>query len=196
VGGWRREGEVLVHLLGPAIAQADDGTLVAGTSASIVRAALAEGPSDARVPLPVEGAVSFRANRELWSGVARLLPSSLPGLSTLSQIEDASGSFTLADQPLVRLSLTPRAGVQPTALKGEIEQLLTAARVLLLLTSDDLGGAKEALGSTTVEAANGTVELSAPWPIEPLDRAVERLAHRLRGTEPPGTAPSRSWSLF
>jgi hypothetical protein len=196
IGGWRREDELLVHLLGPTIGQANDGTLVLGTNAAIVRAALpAESSTDA-TPLPVEGALSFRATAQAWRGALRLLPGSLPGLGTLSRVERASGSFTLSEEPHVRLSLAPAPGVEVAALRNEAAEWLLAARAFLLLVPGDLGGAKQAVRSAAVEVRQGEVEVTAAWPYDSLERAIAELARRLAGE--PAAAPTgdHGWSLF
>ncbi len=71
--GWplHRRGEMLV---GPAVAigQAEDGTLVVGTDAGLVEAALPASDDTRKLELPEKGAVTFAITRQAWSGAGKL----------------------------------------------------------------------------------------------------------------------------
>jgi len=82
--GWTHDGELLVHALGPAIAQADDGTLIVGTGKPIVEASL-PAHDGADLPLPPEGAVSFVLHEDAYEGIVDRLPS-VPGLDALRDV--------------------------------------------------------------------------------------------------------------
>jgi hypothetical protein len=192
VSGWTLQGELLVHALGPALGQASDGTLILGSSAGVATAAL-PAASTVRVPVPVDGAVSFLVNHEAWSGAVSLLPLTLPGLETLSRIEEASGTMTLTDQPTLALSLKPKEGVDAPTLAGDLDRLLTTARRFTLLVPNDLGGAKDAMREATIEPKGGKVSITAPWPYDAIDRSMARAAELLRALPVVGVpAPAAS----
>jgi hypothetical protein len=184
VEGWRREGELLVHAAGPAIGQADDGTLVVGTGRPIVEASLPE-HDGADLPLPPEGALGFVLHEDAYRGALAQLPD-LPGLDNLKKINNLRGHMALGDAPRVTLQIAPKDGVDPEALRSDLDRDLGRLRLGLLLVPGDLHGAKEAIGGRELSVEGGAVRLEAPWPYEPLDRAVKRLADALAEGKPIG----------
>jgi hypothetical protein len=175
ISGWTLEGEILIHKFGPAIGQAEDGTLVFGTNADITRAALPISEKSATLPVPIEGAVSFVVNDKAYGSVVSLVPQSIPGLGTLSKVKQLSGKIILAEQPLLELTAVPSKGVDAKALADDLDSLRSKLRLASLLLPGDWLGGKEALGDTTVKAEGGKVLLSTPWPYEALDEGIEWL---------------------
>ncbi|MBI4703070.1 MAG: hypothetical protein HY744_18290 [Deltaproteobacteria bacterium] len=196
MAGWTLDADLLVHRLGPAIAQAEDGTLLLGTTADVTRAALPAAESEARVPVPTEGALSFLVSRQAWGGAVSLLPLTLPGLDTLMKVEQATGNLVLSDEPRLSVALEPRPGTEAGALARDVESLLGGLRVLALVVPGDLGGAKHALGKATVRAEAGAVRVEAPWPYEALDEAVRRLAELARTGQRAPQAERPAWLPF
>jgi hypothetical protein len=181
IGGWQRDGELLVHALGPAVGQADDGSLVAGTTAAIVRAALpAHDPDPAVLPLPVDGALSLAANATAWRTVVGFVPAAAPGAATLARADRLRGTLTLDDAPRLDLRLVPASGTTPAALAEALDGDLAKIRLFLLLVPHDLFGGKKALGDANVTASGNEVLVSAPWPYDKLDEAMKQLAELLR----------------
>ena len=165
--GFTRDGDLLVHAAtGGAIGQADDGTLVFGTTKGIALAALP--PREERVeadavPLPTRGAVTFLLNGAATRGAGDALPRMLDSLGSLSHIERLEGSLLLGDAPAVDIRVRPR-GTTPTELVKTLETDLAAVNLALLLVPDELGGAKAALGAAKVRADGSDVHIEAPWP--------------------------------
>ncbi|MBM4360454.1 MAG: hypothetical protein FJ096_20295 [Deltaproteobacteria bacterium] len=177
--GWTRDGVVLVHSTGGALGQAEDGTLVAGTSRSVVLAALTardEDPPPEELPLPTTGAVTFMMNSRAYRGALTHLPSILSPVDTLESIDRMNGVLLLSEAPRVEVQLRPR-GVPAAELVGKLESQLSAVKLVLLLSSDDLGGAKRAIASAQVSEKNGDVLVSAPWPYDALEDGVANLAN-------------------
>ncbi len=180
ISGWTLDGEILVHKFGPAIGQADDGTLVFGTNADITRAALPESEASATLPVPIEGAVSFVVNDKAYGSAMSLLPLSLPGLDTLSKVKQLRGKIILSEQPQLELTAVPGKGVDAKALADDLDSLRVTLRLASLLLPGDWLGGKEALSDTTVKAQDGEVRLTAPWPYEALDEGIEWLAQAMK----------------
>lgn len=176
-GAWRVAGELLLGPSGIAIGQADDGTIVAGTSEAIVTAALPASEDFRRLALPEKGGSSFTVTREAWSGAAGAAV--VAHASVLRKIERASGHFTLSKLPELSLEIEPVAVDPAPALAGEIEQLLAELRIVALLLPDSVGE-KGALQAAKVTAKGGRVLITAPWSYEALDGACARLAARIR----------------
>jgi hypothetical protein len=179
--GWRRDAELLVHTGGAAIGQADDGSLVLGTGVDVVRAALPTA-EDGELALPSLGtsdAVTFVLSERAVRGANARLPLNVGGLDALGKIGDVSGSFALSSKPELRVTMTPRSGVDAGALAQELTQTLATVKLLAQPLPGELGGAKQALDGAKVSVAEGHVELVAPWSYEALDRAVAALAAAL-----------------
>jgi hypothetical protein len=187
VAGWTLDQELLVHSLGFCLGQADDGTLVFGTTVDVARAALPEGDEQPALPLPVDGALSFSLNEQAWSGAVSTMPLNLPGIESLSKIDSVSGNFTLSEQPRLALVVDPKDGTNTTVLAKEIEGLLGKLKLAALLTSGDMFGGRQALREAKVAANGAQVNVDAPWPYDKLDQAVAVLAksvemgHKLGG---------------
>jgi hypothetical protein len=176
-GAWRVEGELLRGPGGLTIAQADDGTVLLGTSEAIVIAALPASEDFARLALPEKGASSFAVTREAWSGAAGVAV--VAHASVLRKIERASGTFTLGKSPEITMTIEPSEANPAPALAGEIEQLLAEMRIVALLLPDTVGE-KGALQAARVAAKDGRVIVTAPWSYEALDRGCARLAGSIR----------------
>lgn len=189
-GGWHEAGELLVGPGGLAVGQADDGTILFGTSAAIVIAALPASDDFHRLTLPEKGASSFAVTKEAWSGAAGVAV--VAHASVLRKIERASGRFTLSKSPEFALEIEPVSASPAPALAGEIEQLLSEMRIVAMLLPD-LGGAKGALQAAKVTAKDGRVIITAPWSYEALDGVCARLAAQIRAglDATPEAAPRR-----
>lgn len=187
VADWHREGELLVGPLGAVIvAQADDGTVIIGTDASLVAAALPATDDASQLRVPTDAAATFVVTAPAWSGLASELPH-LPHGSVFGKIERATGRLTLGDAPAVSLRLDATSGDAPALMK-ELEAALDEARALHLLVPDVLGE-KSALRSTRLTVVDGAVHADAPWPYDALDRACERLGSALARVLPASAAP-------
>jgi hypothetical protein len=192
--GWSLSGELLVHVLGPAVAQADDGTLIIGSDADIVRAALPAEDHNVEIPLPIEGALSFLINKKAWGGAVSRLPLMLPGLDTLSKVEEARGTLTLSEQPQLGIDVVPSAGTGADQLSQDIGRVITSLRRMSLVVPSDLAGAKQALRDATVEPRGSVVHIAAPWPYQAIDDTLKRVGEAIRTGERPVPAQAeRSW---
>lgn len=187
-GGWREAGELLLGPSGIVIAQADDGTILAGTSEAIVVAALPASEDYRRLALPEKSGTSFVVTREAWSGAAGAAV--VAHASVLRKIERATGRFTLSKSPELSLEIEPVAVDPAPALAGEIEQLLAELRIVALLLPDS-AGEKGALQAAKVTAKEGRVVITAPWSYEALDRSCARLAAQIREGLSAGTKAER-----
>ena len=183
-GAWRVAGGLLVGPDGITIGQADDGTILLGTSEAIVTAALPASDDFVRLALPEKGASSFAVTREAWSGAAGAAV--VAHASVLRKIERASGSFTLGKSPEITMSIEPSDANPAPALAGEIEQLLAEMRIVALLLPDSVGE-KGALQAAKVTAKDGRVLVTAPWSYEALDRGCARVARLIRVSLIPGS---------
>jgi len=176
VTGWTLDGELLVHDYGPAIGQADDGTLAIGTNRDITMAALPAADDDSpMLPDLSDDALSFVINHKAYEGAVDLLPLTLPGLDTLSKVEQLHGHVVLTDNPTVELVVTPK-GVDAAALASELDGSLAKVRIAVMFIPHHLFGAKEALGDASITATGNEVLIRAPWPYEALDKAAKKLA--------------------
>ncbi|MSP26511.1 MAG: hypothetical protein EXR75_15460 [Myxococcales bacterium] len=182
IGGWSRDGELLVHGLGAAIGQADDGTLVFATHRESALAALpARAADDAAVlPTAAHGALSFAIDAAAWSGGLLELGAALPALDTLAKVARVDGAFVLDSPPRLELSLWPKAETTPAALKGDIDSALTVLKLAALIMPVDPMGARQALRDATMTADDEAVRVRAPWPEAPLNHAASALAELLR----------------
>ena len=176
-GSWHLAGELLVGPDGLTVGQADDGTILLGTSAAMVIAALPASEDFVRLALPERGASSFAVTHEAWSGAAGAAV--VAHASVLRKIERASGTFTLGKSPEDIMSIEPSEANPAPALAGEIEQLLAEMRIVALLLPDAVGE-KGALQAARVTTKEGHVIVTAPWSYEALDRGSARLADLIR----------------
>jgi len=175
--GWSASGELLVGPGGLAVGQADDGTLLFGTDAAIVTAALPATDEWKRLELPERGAVTMFVAQEAWKGVSSKLAAA-PGTEALAKVQHATGKMILGDAPSLDLVLKAEAGETGAVARG-LESALAAARLTTLLAPDHYGE-KAALNGAKVSVEKDAVRLVAPWPIDGLDRACTDLALALR----------------
>jgi hypothetical protein len=185
VKGWRLEDDLLVHAMGFAIAQADDGTLLFGTTVNLVQAALGaseeEPPEGTVLPaLPLSNALGFLVTSRAYRGAVGMLPLTIPGLDALSEIDQLHGTMTLDDAPQLSIVAEPKEGVDAATLGSKLDTALSRASLAMLLVSSDLYGAKEAISNAEVRSERGQVLIDARWPYEALDRAIGDLAQAIR----------------
>ncbi|HVY46650.1 MAG TPA: hypothetical protein VHB21_12265, partial [Minicystis sp.] len=179
--GFHLDGELLVGPGGVVFAQADDGTVVAGSNAAIVQAALPATDEYERLGLSDDAAVSFAATREAWSGASGVLGAVLDHTPALGRVERATGKLSLGRSPEVVVKVEARLGQRAAELARDLDTTLTELRLVAML-APDVAGEKAALGAVRVAAAGegATVTVTAPWPYEGLDRGCARLASLLR----------------
>lgn len=187
-GGWHLAGDLLVGPGGTAIGQADDGTILVGTSEAIVTAALPASDDFHRLALPEKGASTFAVTKEAWSGAAGAAV--VAHASVLRKIERASGQITLSKSPELTMEIEPAEANPAPALAGEIEQLLAEMRIVALLLPDAIGE-KGALQAAKVTAKDGRVIVTAPWSYEALDQGCARLAGGIRAGLGSGSEAAR-----
>ncbi|MCC6527003.1 MAG: hypothetical protein IT373_30430 [Polyangiaceae bacterium] len=178
ITGYARDGNTLSFGKGLTVAQADDGTLIVATTASLALAAL-PASEGVRVPLPVKGAVSFLVNQRAWAGLLALIPPQIPLVGAANAVEQASGTLTLGDAPRLEIEIEPKAAAQLESLKKDFD-LAQAGLRLLLTFSGPLYGARDAIRNATIEVKGGKLVLAGPWPPEGLDEACKRLADLIR----------------
>ncbi len=171
---WQKSGDLLIGPGGVAVAQADDGTLVLGTEAEIVTAALPSSEEHKRMDLPKDGALAFAVSKEAWEEMSRNTAMFDPG-GALRRIRHVRGTFTLGDDPRVDLAIEPKGGENAEALGKDVEQLLSLLRLGLVAVPDQVGE-KSALSSAKVTVEEGRVRVRGPWPLEGLDRGCAKLA--------------------
>lgn len=172
--GWQRSGELLVGPGGIALGQAEDGTLVVGTEAEIVNAALPSSEEHKRMDLPANGAVSFAVTKEAWEELSRDAGAFDAG-GSLRRVRHVKGTLSLGDEPAVDIDVEPKGGENADTLGKDVETLLAALRLGLVLFPDQMGE-KTALSSAKVTVENERVRVRGPWPLEGLDRACAKLA--------------------
>jgi hypothetical protein len=175
---WSRRGALLIHRQGPALGQAEDGTVILGTRAAIVTAAL-PGRDDSDRLLPTAGAIAFTADTAAVGEMLGALPVRLPGTDGLAGIQRLTGQMTLSDNPTLEVALLPRQGVRATDLAADLDVLLARLKLATQLLDVDLYGASQAIGDSVIETEGDRVTWTAPWPYEALDRAAAQLAARL-----------------
>ncbi|MFO0760260.1 MAG: hypothetical protein U0359_27510 [Byssovorax sp.] len=173
--GFHEEGELLLGPGGAAIGQADDGTLIFGNGADVVRAALPASKDYERLALPHKGSAVFSITHEAWEGAAG--QAVVAHASVLRKIERATGQLNLGKEPTLAMEIEPAQGTTAPALTGEIEQLLAELRIVTLILPDQ-AGEKGALQAAKVAAKGDRVTVSAPWSYDALDQACARWAER------------------
>jgi hypothetical protein len=176
--GWQRSGDLLVGPAGIALGQAEDGTLVVGTEAEIVTSALPASEEHHRMNLPTNGALSFAVTKEAWEELSREAGAFDAG-GSLRRIRHVRGTLSLGDEPAIDIDVEPKGGENAEALGRDVETLLAALRLGLVLTQDRMGE-KAALSSAKVAVEQEHVRIRAAWPLEGLDRACAQLAERLK----------------
>lgn len=174
--GWRREGSILVGPKGQgaAIGQADDGTIALGSDVDVVSASLPATDEWKRMGLPIEGAVTFVATKDAWSGLLRMIPPAAPLPASVRSVERVSGHLSLGSAPALSVRVSPAASDGAGPLAADIERTFAALRILLLL-APDVAGEKGALAAAKVAASGGDVLVTTEWPYEGLDRAVQQI---------------------
>ncbi len=181
--GWKRDGALFVGPPSPTpivIGQADDSTIVLGSDTDIVKAALPATEEWHRIGLPKEGAVVFAVSDTAWSGAARTLGRLIPGGPALGSVERLTGRILLDSKPELSLFFEPASGQNPETIRADVDRVLGAGRLAMMLLPEDTMGEKQALSNAGTSIENGKVHLRAPWPYEGLDRACEKLASRWR----------------
>jgi len=180
--GWQRQGDLFAGPGGVSMGQAEDGTVVIGTDAPIVRAALPASDEWKRFGLPEQGALAFAISREAWEGVGAEIGGMLPlgGRGLFRRPGRATGAMTLGAAPRVTMRVEPAAGEAAAALAADLETVVGGLKLVTLLLADQMGE-KAALQSAQVQAGPQAVEIRADWPLDGLDRACARLAQKLRG---------------
>ena len=161
------------------VAQAEDGTLILATSASLAQAALPPSEAEGRVPLPTKGAVSFLVKQQAWSALLNFVPSQIPGVAALRQIGQASGVLTLGDAPRAELALDPTEGSAAEALKGQVDVVLSGLRLLLTFAGPLYGG-RDALRSATTGVKGGKVVVAGDWPTTGLEDGCKALGELIQ----------------
>ena len=171
--GWRRSGDLLIGPTGVAMGQADDGTLVLGTEAEIVTAALPASEEYKRIDLPHDGALGFAMSKEAFEELSRETGAFDPS-GAMRRIRHLKGSFTLGDEPSVDLDIEPKGGENADALGKDVESFLGRLRLGLVLFPDQIGE-KTALSSAKTTVENEHVRVRGAWPLEGLDRGCQKL---------------------
>lgn len=176
VAGWTRDGDLLLGPLGWAIAQADDGTIVLGTTASVVRSSLpARDPSATDLRLPHDAAIGFVAMGDLLDPAFAVLPGSKDLLEPKATFDLVTGTFSLGSEPALDLTLRPRS--RPAAeLAPALQTQLAALGLMLMLVPANLHGARQAIAGAVVKAEGQDVRVHAPWPRAELESAAAELA--------------------
>ncbi len=175
--GWRRAGDLLIGPTGIAMGQADDGTLVLGTEAEIVTAALPASEEYKRIDLPREGALAFAMSKEAFEELSRETGAFDPS-GAMRRIRHLKGSFTLGDEPSVDLDIEPKGGENADALGKDVESFLGRLRLGLVLFPDQIGE-KTALSAAKTTVENEHVRVRGAWPLEGLDRGCQKLVSLL-----------------
>jgi hypothetical protein len=170
---WHRAGDLLVGPGGIALGQSDDGTLVLGTEAEIVTAALPASEEYRRMDLPKTGAMSFAVSKVAWEELSRST-GAFDAAGALRRIRHMKGTMALGDEPSVDIDIEPKGGENADALGKDVEAFLSHLRLALVLFPDQ-AGEKTALSSVKVATEDGHVRVRAPWPLEGLDRGCDKL---------------------
>lgn len=176
--GWRLDDDLLTHELGWTIAQAEDGTIIVGTSRDVTMTALPASDDAATAPLAKPAALTFSIDRAAYDGALDALPRTLPGLDTLDAVAQLSGSFELSDEPALTVVVEPDR-VEAAALASELSSLQQKLTLASALVPHDLMGAKRAIANASVEPSGNVVTIVAPWPYDALDEATRQLAEAL-----------------
>lgn len=183
--GWRRQDDLLLGPGGVAIAQAEDGTVVIGTDAPIVRASLVASDDWTRLGLPEKGALSFAITREAWDGLGGEIGGKLAGGRGLfRRAGRTTGSMTLGEAPRITMRVEPVTGETVEGVTGDLGMILTGLKLVTLLLPEQMGE-KRALQSAQVQAVAGAAQIQADWPLDGLDLACQRLAGAIQGVVSP-----------
>lgn len=172
-------GELILAPGGFAAAQADDGTILVGTSASVVEAALpASEDGYARLELEANDGLTFAVTREAWAGLYDALPM-LPNAQALRRIGRARGAIQLRDDPTIELHITPSPGEDPSELARDLSALRRDIG-FVGMAMPDIAGEREALQRASIGHRGDTVVIEGKFSSEALDSGFARLAAALR----------------
>jgi hypothetical protein len=188
-GPWRRESpvgeaEVLVH--GPtgfAIAQADDGALIVGSSRARVVQAIPSRTNAGDLGLDVTAPAAFTASREAFASyVHHPLARLAPGLSELARLGRLRGVVALGDPFELRLMLDPAPGVPASTLHTSAKRVLDALALLVRFVSPrDRAGERSLLERAELHPLNADyVLITASWRRDEVARGAHSLADALR----------------
>ncbi len=179
--GFRIEGDFLVGPGGVAFGQADDGTIIVGSSAAVASAARPASDEYKRLDLADDAAVTFAITHEAWGGASSAVGMVLDHTPALGRVERATGKLALGSAPELTMRVEAKLGQQAAALAHDLETTVTELRLVTLLLPD-VAGEKAALGSVRIAASadGAAVTVTTPWPYEGLDRACGELETALR----------------
>jgi hypothetical protein len=144
----RRDGEILVLASGTVLAQADDGTILVGNDASIVRASIPASDEWKRLGLPERGAVVFSVMGEAFHGAAPAA-SFIPHASVLAHVARASGVLSLGSSPALDAKLEAAPGSPPAAFADDLNALVTDLKLVTLVLPDHYGEKGRLAGGRT-----------------------------------------------
>lgn len=184
--GWAfsKEDEVLSSALGIAIGQAKDRALIIASDRSTLSAALPSQSGGETMGLPEAGAFTFAVAPSAWrewgSGIAANL---LPGMRTLSKIQGCNGRFSLGSSPELQMQCRLASDIDPNHARSSLMTLVNTVRGMSALAGGpDLLGERQALSRLEIEAyPDGRLRMTAPWPLEALERGTKTLAEKIRG---------------
>ncbi len=173
--GFSMDGDQLV---GPGwrVAQSDDDTVIIGTDAEIVRAALEPSDTYKTLGLASSGAMSFVVDAPAVSAASRRAAGATA--VALGKTDRISGYFRLNKSKLM-LDLVPSNGVESSALGKDYEDALVELRALTVLLPDSYGE-KAALEAARVKPRPETLMIETEWPREGIERAFEQAGAALR----------------
>lgn len=171
VEGFHRDGDMLVGPDGTTLGQAEDGALIVGTNANVVRACL---PAESGAPALVlpEGPLTFAMTRDAAEAGFEL---------PRDQVRLATGSLALGETPTLTLAFELAQGAAPEPVARSFAQALAKARPLLA-TDPESTALFEAV---TVTPAPDVVRVTFPWTAAGATKACASLAQRVR-SEPLG----------
>ena len=187
--GYRLDGDFLVGPGGVAFGQADDGTIIVGSSTAVATAALPASDEYKRLDLADDAAVTFAVTHDAWGGASSAVGMVLDHTPALGRVERATGKLSLG-------SARPSCDAR----RGEARRQQAAAIARLRLGPDDgetrlLDSSRCSLPDVVDEeplallnarsgsrlAGDGAaVTVTTPWPYEGLERACARLESTLR----------------
>jgi len=170
--------------LGFALGQAADRTLILASDLPTLALALPEQDGAKAIGLPETGAFGFAIGASAWgewgSGLTARL---VPGLGSLAQLQGCNGRFVLGSNPQLEMQCRLASGVDAEKVRSSLLGITTTVQGLsLLVGGKDIMGERRALADLQIEnLGDGRLRMTAPWPIEGLDRGAEMLATKVRG---------------
>lgn len=185
---WSREGELLVGPGGAALAQADDGTLILGSTADVARAALPATEDYRELWLSSAGDVSFSIDRAALGAIVARTRGSLPEIAVLERAQRVTGFVKLDDDETeLTIDVLASAGEVMEPFHVEVEALVRALAARVAPTAADgaaPGGsaraiAAEVLGKAKVQARAESVMITSAALGPQLDAAARDLAAAL-----------------